>query len=177
MPVNLSIKNVPDELAEALRQRARLNHRSLQGELMAILALAAQPPTPAVSAMLRETAERWDVEPAPKPNEFGKRLPGPAFAIPQADLARLCRRWKVKELALFGSVLRDDFRNDSDVDILVEFQPDADWSLFDFMDLQEDLARLLGRKVDLVEKIALEQSRNWIRRRHILENQQVIYAA
>jgi len=175
MPVTFSIKNVPDGLAEALRERARQNHRSLQGELMAILAAAAAPPVP---AGVRETAEPWGEEPAvPKSNEFGRRLSAPALAIPQADLARLSRRWKVKELALFGSVLRDDFRRDSDVDILVEFQSDAGWSLFDFMDLQEELTRLIGRKVDLVEKTAVAQSRNWIRRQHILEHQHVIYAA
>jgi predicted nucleotidyltransferase/plasmid stability protein len=175
MPVSFSVKNVPDRVAKTLRARARHNHRSLQGELLAILASATTEPA---LAGVRETAEPWGAESgAAKSHEFGHPLPVPALAIPTADLARLCRRWKVKELAFFGSVLRDDFRPDSDVDVLVAFTADADWSLFDFMDLQEDLTRLLRRKVDLVEKSAIERSRNVIRRQHILEHHMVIYAA
>ncbi|MCX6543474.1 MAG: nucleotidyltransferase family protein [Acidobacteria bacterium] len=97
--------------------------------------------------------------------------------MPADKIATVCRRWKVRELALFGSVLRDDFRPDSDVDVLVEFEPDDTWSLFDLMEMKDELAELFGRRVDLVERAAVEQSPNWIRRRHILENQRVIYAA
>jgi len=204
MPVSFSVKNVPDRVAKALRARAKRSHRSLQGELLAILTSAATPsapmagretPRPAgdgplvhetalyprnplATAEVRETAEPWGDEPsAQKSNEFGRRLAAPALPIPTDRIAGLCRRWKVKELALFGSVLRDDFRPDSDVDLLVDFLPDETWSLFDLMDMRSELAKLLGRQIDLVEKQAVEQSPNWIRRGHILENQRVIYAA
>jgi predicted nucleotidyltransferase len=79
----------------------------------------------------------------------------------------------VRELSLFGSVLREDFRPDSDVDVLVSFEPGAPWDYFDWADLASDLRALVGREVDIVEKEAL---RNPFRRRAILQNRQVIYA-
>ena len=97
--------------------------------------------------------------------------------IDRAQLTDFWRQHRTRRLALFGSVLRDDFRPDSDVDLLVDFLPDETWSLFDLMDMRSELAKLLGRQIDLVEKQAVEQSPNWIRRGHILENQRVIYAA
>jgi len=83
-------------------------------------------------------------------------------------------RWKVTELSLFGSVLRDDFGPQSDVDVLVSFSPDARWSLFDWVDMEEELGSLFGRKIDLVEAVGL---RNPFRRKTILEARQVIHAA
>jgi len=71
-----------------------------------------------------------------------------AVSIPQAEIAALCRRCHVERLALFGSVLRDDFQPTSDVDILVEFQPGKTPGLA-FIDLQDALADLLGHRVDL----------------------------
>jgi len=97
--------------------------------------------------------------------------------ISDAALADFCRRWKITELALFGSVLREDFRSNSDVDVLVTFSPDAEWSLLDVIGMEEELSALLGRKVDLVSRRAVESSHNWIRRKAILENAQVIYDA
>jgi len=94
--------------------------------------------------------------------------------IPDAPLADLCRRWKVREMSLFGSVLREDFRPDSDLDVLVVFEPGAPWSLFDLIDLQRELGLLLGRAVDLVERSAL---RNPFRRQSILASRKVVYAA
>lgn len=95
-----------------------------------------------------------------------------------ADKIRdFCQRWKVTELSLFGSVLREDFRPDSDVDVLVSFAPDARWDLFDLVDMQEELKGILGREVDLVERQAVEQSENYIRRRHILESAEPVYVA
>jgi hypothetical protein len=98
----------------------------------------------------------------------------PRVPINRNRLADLCRRFRIAELALFGSVMRDDFRADSDVDVLVTFAPDAHASLFDLADLQAELQDLLGRKVDLVEKPAL---RNPFRRRAILREAEVVYAA
>ena len=94
--------------------------------------------------------------------------------IDQEQLAAFCRKWKIRELALFGSVLREDFGPDSDVDVLVEFERDAKHTLFGRMQMVEELEDLFGRKVDLVRK---ELVVNPYRRRHILANHQVVYAA
>jgi predicted nucleotidyltransferase len=97
----------------------------------------------------------------------------PNLKLDESVIHEFCRKWKVKELALFGSVLREDFQPDSDVDVLVTFAEDADWSLFDFVRMSDELKELLGREVDLVEKPAL---RNPFRRKSILENMEVVYA-
>jgi len=85
-------------------------------------------------------------------------------------VAAFCGKWRITEIALFGSVLREDFRPDSDVDVLVKFAPDAEWSLFDHVAMQDELSGILGRKVDLVSRSAVERSENWIRRKAILES-------
>ena len=87
-------------------------------------------------------------------------------------LADFCRRWRIVEFALFGSVLRDDFRPESDVDVLVSFAPDASWSLGDRARMEDELRQILGREVDVVERAAVERSENYIRRRHILRSLQ-----
>lgn len=94
--------------------------------------------------------------------------------ISENRLGECCRKWKVKELSLFGSVLREDFGPHSDIDVLVTFQPDAPWSLWDPMEMKEELEVLFGRTIDLVEKEAL---RNPWRRDQILRNHKVLYAA
>lgn len=76
------------------------------------------------------------------------------------QLDRFCCRWAVAELALFGSVLRDDFGPESDIDILVTFLPEAEWSLLDHVQMEMELAELLGRHVDLVTRRAVERSQN-----------------
>jgi uncharacterized protein len=93
--------------------------------------------------------------------------------LPSDKIANFCHRWKVREFALFGSVLRDDFRIDSDIDVLVTFAPNADWDLFDLVTMQEELKILFQRPVDLVEKDSL---RNPFRRHQILQTCEVIYA-
>jgi len=97
-----------------------------------------------------------------------------SIRMPQDEVEAFCRKWKVRELSLFGSVLREDFRPDSDVDVLVEFEPDHGWSLYDLLDMEEELNGLVGRRVDLVTKGGL---RNPIRRQEILRTRQVVYAA
>ena len=87
---------------------------------------------------------------------------------------RLLSTWKVTELSFFGSVMRDDFRPDSDVDVLVTFAPNADWSLFDLVTMQDELASMFHRKVDLLEEAAL---RNPYRRSTILQSKHILYAA
>lgn len=94
--------------------------------------------------------------------------------IDKAKLADFCRRWKALNLALFGSAIRDDFRDDSDVDFLVSFQDDAAWDLADLAAMRTELEELVGRPVDLVERAALH---NPFRRREILATHRVLYAA
>lgn len=101
----------------------------------------------------------------------------PHVQIDTRALEAFCRRWKIIELSLFGSVLRDDFGPESDVDVLVTFSTDARWTLFDYGDMQEELATLFGHPVDLVNRQAVEASPNWIRRRAILESAELLYAA
>lgn len=93
--------------------------------------------------------------------------------LPQAQRDDFCKRWKVTELALFGSVMREDFHAHSDIYMLVSFAPQAGWSLFDMVEMQDELRHIFGREVDLVERDSLQ---NPFRRREILENMQVIYA-
>jgi uncharacterized protein len=95
------------------------------------------------------------------------RLAG-RLTLDRERLAAFCRRWEVTELALFGSVLRADFGPGSDVDVLVAFAPAARPSLFDLVEMETELADLLGREVDLVTRRSVEESDNWIRRRAIL---------
>jgi predicted nucleotidyltransferase len=92
-------------------------------------------------------------------------------------IAAFCKKWKITELALFGSVLREDFRPDSDVDVLVTFSPDSDWGVEHLLDMKEELETLFGRTVDLIEKRLVEESRNYIRRKHILSHMEAVYAA
>ena len=88
-------------------------------------------------------------------------------------VAQFCHRWQITEFALFGSVLRDDFRPDSDVDVLVTFAPQAPWTLFDLVDMRDELTQRFGREVDVVSRRALK---NPFRRKRILETRRVIYA-
>jgi hypothetical protein len=97
--------------------------------------------------------------------------------IDRDKVAAFCRRWQITNLSFFGSVLRDDFRPDSDVDVLVSFAPDAHWSLFDMVHMQQEIEEILGRKVDLVSRRAVEASRNYIRRKAILSLTEVVYGA
>ena len=85
-----------------------------------------------------------------------------------------CRRWKISEFSFFGSVLREDFGPESDVDVLISFEPEIPWSLYDWVDMILELQEILGREVDVVEKSGL---RNPFRRQAILTNRRVIYAA
>jgi len=94
--------------------------------------------------------------------------------VDRPKIVEFCSRWKIAEFSLFGSVLSGDFGPDSDVDVLVGFEPDIPWSLFDWVDMKEELEAILGREVDLVEKSGL---RNPFRRSEIMKNRRVIYAS
>jgi uncharacterized protein len=103
-----------------------------------------------------------------------KTPPQARLSIPLDAISTFCRKWQIEELALFGSVLREDFSPASDVDVLVTFSPQAHVSLLDFVQMQEELERIFQRKVDLVSKGGL---RNPFRRHEILQTRQVVYAA
>lgn len=97
--------------------------------------------------------------------------------IDYKKVTQFCQRWDITEFALFGSVLRDDFKTDkSDIDVLISFSKNAHWTLFDLVDMEDELQKIFGRKVDLVERRGIEQSRNYLRRKAILESAIVIYA-
>lgn len=95
--------------------------------------------------------------------------------LPADRLAALCERWKVARLAVFGSVLRADFRPDSDVDFLATFAPDSRWSLLDLAGMQCELEDMVGRRVDLVDAAALARSKRVRRRDTILSSAVPVY--
>ena len=98
----------------------------------------------------------------------------PALSVSREAVAAFCRRWKIAELGLFGSAARGEMRPDSDVDVMVTFARDAEWSLWDFAEMQEQLRMLLGREVDVVERGTI---RNPFRRHSIMRDLTVVYAA
>lgn len=100
-----------------------------------------------------------------------------AIALPMNELRGFCWRWRIQELAVFGSVLRTDFRPDSDVDFLVTFNPQAGISLFDMVTMETELADIVGRRVDLVSRGGIERSENWIRKKAILESARTLHVA
>jgi uncharacterized protein len=95
--------------------------------------------------------------------------------LDKEKIAEFCRRSKITEFAIFGSALRDDFRPDSDVDVLVTFDDTAKISLLDLARMEIELKEIIGREVDIVERPAVEQSENYIRRKHILSNMELFY--
>jgi predicted nucleotidyltransferase len=100
------------------------------------------------------------------------RLPIPTEGIPA-----FCRKWKVSRFELFGSVLRDDFRSESDVDVMVALDPSAKVMIWNWMDMQDELAAMFGRDVDLLARDMVEESTNRFRRDPILREATVIYEA
>jgi uncharacterized protein len=100
-----------------------------------------------------------------------------AIELPMEKIAEFCDRWQVTEFALFGSVLRDDFRPDSDIDVLITFSPTAKRGLTETLQMRDELQAIFDRNVDLIVKAAIERSENWLRRKNILESAQTIYAS
>lgn len=96
--------------------------------------------------------------------------------IPLEQIQQFCHRWHITEFALFGSVLRDDFRPDSDIDVLVTFDPQFQRSLAATLQMRQELETLFDRQVDFIVKAAIQRSENWLRRQNILESAKVIYA-
>ncbi|MGB3493147.1 MAG: nucleotidyltransferase domain-containing protein [Elainellaceae cyanobacterium] len=97
------------------------------------------------------------------------------FSISNDDIATFCQHWEITHLALFGSVLRDDFKDESDIDLLIAFTPEARQGLLTLAKIKHELESLLKRPVDIVVKSSIESSENWIRRHEILGSAQTIY--
>lgn len=95
--------------------------------------------------------------------------------IPEDQLRRFCQLWKVSELAIFGSALHENYPKDSDVDLLISFKPDIQWGLFDLVTMENELKIIFGKEIDLVEKNAVNNSQNYIRRKGILDGAQIIF--
>lgn len=98
----------------------------------------------------------------------------PKYQTNDDEIAALAKKYHIRELSLFGSVLRDDFNSGSDIDMLVVFERGVDYSYFDLVDIKRAFAQLFGRDVDLVEREAIK---NPFRRNNILSTAQVVYAA
>jgi len=98
------------------------------------------------------------------------------LGIPLEILTNFCRTKKIIELRIFGSALREDFNEESDIDLLVKFSPEYSISLLGIVRLENEFKQLLNRDIDLVTKNSIENSKNWIRRQNILDNAQVIYS-
>ncbi len=106
---------------------------------------------------------------------YNERMTNTNVQIPLQEIESFCRKWKVREFSLFGSVLREDFRPESDVDVLVSFLPDATYDYwYGWPEMLDELTAMFGREVDLVDREAL---RNPFRRYEILTTRQVLYAA
>ncbi len=99
-----------------------------------------------------------------------------AIDLPMREIAEFCDHWQVTEIALFGSVLRDDFRPDSDIDVMVQFHPEAHPKFSTLDQMEAELKTIFHREIDLITRQGIETSRNYIRRHDILSSAQVIYA-
>ncbi|MBC7225630.1 MAG: nucleotidyltransferase domain-containing protein [Thermoflexales bacterium] len=100
-----------------------------------------------------------------------------SLPVPDDQIAQFCRRWRIRELALFGSALREDFSPDSDLDFLVDFERDADWGLLEHIQMQRELEGLFQRGIDLITRRALLRSPNWLRRQEILKTARVLFSS
>ena len=97
------------------------------------------------------------------------------IAIPRDRLASFCEERGIRRLSVFGSALREDFGPESDIDVLVEFEPDRIPGLVAFAGMELDLSKMFGRDVDLVTYAEVEDSRNYIRRKSVIESAMVVY--
>lgn len=102
---------------------------------------------------------------------------GLQIGVPQEEIEAFCRRHRIRRLSLFGSVLRDDFGPDSDVDVLVDFDRGVDMGLLEIVSMERELSEILRRKADLVDCEEVRRSGNYIRRRHILSTAETVYVA
>lgn len=130
---------------------------------------------------------RWDLRAARLGSERIESVRRYAFAVDDVlqqrlglspeQVAAFCDKWGIARLELFGSVLREDFDDASDVDVLVTFRPGVRWKFRDDLAMEEEFTSLVGRPAELIERRLIESSANWVRRRRILESARVVYAA
>jgi hypothetical protein len=99
-----------------------------------------------------------------------------AIEIPHEALSCFCQKWNLRTVELFGSVVRENFRADSDVDVMVTFDSMLRPTLFEFVQMQDELEGIFGRKVDLLSRHAVEGSQNPYRKQSILESARIVYA-
>lgn len=97
------------------------------------------------------------------------------ITIPKLEISKFCNRWRITELALFGSVLRNDFSSESDLDFLATFAHEANWGLFDHMRMKDELAEIFQRDIDLFSREAIELNHNPYRRHEILDSAKIVY--
>jgi excisionase family DNA binding protein len=152
--------------------------RSYIYQLIASDALAVERLGPRTILVTRESLVRFLRSRGAHVESSGDELVITDVKVPldKEKIRDFCTRWHITEFALFGSVVRDDFRPDSDIDILVSFAPDAAISLISYMQMMRELEALFGRTVDLVTRRSIEESRNPMRRQEILSTAEVIYA-
>ncbi len=96
--------------------------------------------------------------------------------LPMEKIAEFCHKWQVTEFALFGSVLRDDFRPDSDIDVMVQFHPNAHPTFSSLDHMEAELKTVFHRDIDVITRQGIETSRNYLRRHEIFSSAQAIYA-
>ena len=99
------------------------------------------------------------------------------IVLPMEAIHAYCEKWGIREFALFGSILREDFHEDSDVDVLVTFAEDVRYGLFDLVRMENELVLIFEREVDLIDRQSVEASENYIRRKEVLGTAEVIYGA
>jgi len=97
--------------------------------------------------------------------------------IPKEEIAEFCKKWEIRELHLFGSVLRKEYSSESDIDVLVTFDENAKHTLFDLVNMENELEEIFGRKVDIVSRRGIEYSRNYLRKNAILNSAEAVHAA
>ena len=124
---------------------------------------------------------RWQIAEfavfGPAVRELEQEMDEKKLQVPQSTISEFCGRWQIVEFAVFGSAIRDDFKSESDVDILITFKKGVNWSFLNLIQMEQELSFVFGRDVDLFTRKAVEQSSNWIVRREILDSAEVIYAA
>lgn len=126
---------------------------------------------------MESVPQEWPVAIRATPGDNDRDMKMHHLDISIERIEAFCGKWKVRGMWLFGSVLREDFRPDSDVDLMVTFAEDSHWGLMDLIAMEDELASIFGRRVDLVTRRSVQESPNYIRRNHILAHSEVLHVA
>ena len=97
--------------------------------------------------------------------------------VPRKQISKFCKKWKVRKLSLFGSVLSDSFQSNSDIDVLITLDEGTTCTLFDLVRMQNELKEIFGREVDIISRRGIESSKNYIRRNAILASAEAVYGS